>query len=381
MENSSTSWNLLSSYSLAFFLSLVTCLGCVHSAKEDIVINGDFVSTTSFLEGKKLYLQNAGSRSFIDSTVVKEGKFRFEIQPVAEFSSIPCSFVYETANPRAPYQRLPIKNPYLNKTVESNFILTRGNFNFVADPAFKPRGDEKVGFLFENPNLETEVAYRHLSFKSGPALSDKDRAYNRALIKKYATSSELLRQLNWTKSSLSDHELAALLPLFDPALQSTREYANIKSYLAVENKTGNLFPADILLKKPDKSFTSAVLNGSGKHNLVVFWASWCGPCRQEIPQIKKLESQFKDKLNIVSISIDHDETAWQKALEKEKMPWSQFLALADSSRIKLDKKYNLQSIPVWVLLDSDNKLVERQVGYDTGKNSIDRKVAAQLAKL
>ena len=113
---------------------------------------------------------------------------------------------------------------------------------------------------------------------------------------------------------------------------------------------------------------------------MVFWASWCGPCRMEIPQLKKLHARHKDRVNIVSISVDKREDWWKKALEKEKMPWDQFLVGRDDSYVKLDKKYNIQSIPVWILLDENNKLIERKMGLDTEEEVMEQVVDIILVK-
>lgn len=66
--------------------------------------------------------------------------------------------------------------------------------------------------------------------------------------------------------------------------------------------------------------------------------------------------------------------------EQEKMPWSQMLLRRDSSFVKFDKKYDLNAIPMWLLLDSKGEVVSRQVGYDKGENAVDQKVAMLLLK-
>ncbi len=103
---------------------------------------------------------------------------------------------------------------------------------------------------------------------------------------------------------------------------------------------------------------NALENLKGKNGtLVIFWASWCGPCRQEIPELKKLYKTYQAKgINFISISIDHDISKWKQAVILEKMPWSNLANLpGDFKEIK--KKYNLNAIPSMFLLDDNGKVL------------------------
>ena len=78
-----------------------------------------------------------------------------------------------------------------------------------------------------------------------------------------------------------------------------------------------------------------------------FWASWCGPCRKEIPNLKKLYELYKSKgLEIVSVSIDQKEDAWKKALAEEKLPWPNGL-----DRAGIADSYKVRFIPAIFLVD------------------------------
>ena len=93
----------------------------------------------------------------------------------------------------------------------------------------------------------------------------------------------------------------------------------------------------------------------GKYVFIDFWATWCYPCRREIPYLAKLFKEFASK-NIVfmSISIDKEKEAWMQMLKKEKMPW---LQLHSTPNAKLLQDYQIYSIPRFVLIDKEGKII------------------------
>ncbi|MCE6989357.1 TlpA disulfide reductase family protein [Dyadobacter sp. CY323] len=369
MEADST--NLQKLGAIPTLLLLLICItSCETEKSQDIVIRGDLLSSNSVIEGKKLYVGDNNTRAFLDSVVVKNGKFQFRIRPNKDFIPFRCSIVYATGNPKWPYQLLGYKNPYIAKTQESIIYADRGIMHLRRDTTLKVAGRDLVSFIIENPNKQTQAAFRHLTFRKNPeALADKHK-FNVALVKKYSYSVDLLNQLEWSKKDLGEKELAELVTLFEPALQKTTHFTKINRYLKYDNNTGDKFPTDLSLKKPDNTATSEVLGKNAEYNLVIFWASWCGPCLQEIPQLKKLHAKHKSRVTITSISTDKSNEAWKKTLKQEKMPWNQFI-VDEESMAQLDKKYNLQSIPLSLLFDRDGNLLERKLGYDSGEESVD----------
>lgn len=347
--------------------------------RREMVVRGDLRGSKTFLEGKTIYLGDAESRNFLDTAVIREGKFEFKIQTGNSFVPFRAAILFATGNPDWPHQLVGYKNPYFAKTSEINFYAEPGVMNLQLDTirVFTPKNKE-VLFKIDKVNRQTEVLFRHYAFKSGVKQNADNPAYNRSLLQKHPYSVELLRMLNYQKSTLGTGEAKQLLALFSPELHSNPGYIALKTYLNYENKTGKDFPTEVSLKTADDRLVEEVLVDSSKHNLIVFWASWCGPCRMEIPQIKKLYRDKGEKLNVVSISIDKDQNMWKKAMQKEQMPWKQFLLPVGETYAMLDKKYNLQSIPLWVLLDHNGKVVDQHLGYDPGENAVDLKVAALL---
>lgn len=113
-------------------------------------------------------------------------------------------------------------------------------------------------------------------------------------------------------------------------------------------------------------------NMQGRVVLLDFWASWCGPCRQTLPEIKHVVTKFAGQpLVVVSISIDRDEAAWRKAMQQEGMSgWPQYRD-ADGA---LSAIYEARSIPRFFTIDSDGVLQSVQVGSDAD-------IEGQLKKL
>lgn len=88
--------------------------------------------------------------------------------------------------------------------------------------------------------------------------------------------------------------------------------------------------------------------------LLDFWASWCRPCRAEIPNLKKIYADFADKgFDIVSISIDKEDGPWQKAVEAEGLEWTNIRDTDES----ISGKYKVSAVPTMYLVDADGCLV------------------------
>lgn len=94
----------------------------------------------------------------------------------------------------------------------------------------------------------------------------------------------------------------------------------------------------------------------GKYVLLEFWASWCGPCRGEIPHLRQVYKEYKDKgFEIVSVSIDDNKANWDKAVKEEKMVWKQLCDPQDFNG-PVAKVYNVQGVPHCILLDKEGRI-------------------------
>lgn len=97
----------------------------------------------------------------------------------------------------------------------------------------------------------------------------------------------------------------------------------------------------------------------GKVVLLDFWASWCGPCRMENPNVVKLYDKYKDKgFTIYSVSLDQDKSAWLKAIESDNLKWPNHVSDLKGWQSEAAAVYGVNSIPATFLIDKDGKLIE-----------------------
>lgn len=117
---------------------------------------------------------------------------------------------------------------------------------------------------------------------------------------------------------------------------------------------------DIAGMAPD-STTDALSKLRGKVVLIDFWASWCGPCRKENPNVKANYSKYKDKgFEVLGVSLDRDRTAWVNAIEQDGLTWHHVSDLRgwQSEHAAL---YSVTSIPQTVLVDKKGIILARNI--------------------
>ena len=99
----------------------------------------------------------------------------------------------------------------------------------------------------------------------------------------------------------------------------------------------------------------------GKLLLVDFWASWCGPCRKENPNVVAMYEKYKDKgFEILGVSLDKNKERWIGAIEKDGLTWPQVSDLKGWSN-KVAQLYGVRSIPHTILLDEEGKIIARNL--------------------
>ena len=101
----------------------------------------------------------------------------------------------------------------------------------------------------------------------------------------------------------------------------------------------------------------------GKYLLLDFWSNGCGPCIKSFPELKEISEQMKDRIEVVSISID-TEAIWKKASAKHSITWHNWNDLQKENGIFA--RFGVKAYPTYVLVSPDGKLIGKQVGYSKG---------------
>nr|WP_319401576.1 TlpA disulfide reductase family protein [uncultured Carboxylicivirga sp.] len=194
------------------------------------------------------------------------------------------------------------------------------------DAAFDKNSDDKMAFVTENPSSPVAAYVVYDSYRHQPLEDIK----------------EAIAKLNEAIKA-------------SPYYQMISERADKLETVAI----GKVAPDFTLNDKEGNPFSLSSLKG--KYVLIDFWASWCGPCRRENPNVVKLYNEFKDKgFDILGVSLDEKKDAWEKAIEDDQLTWNHVSDLKGWKN-EAAQLYGVSSIPHTVLLDPEGKIIAKNL--------------------
>jgi thiol-disulfide isomerase/thioredoxin len=336
-------------------------LGATHKAEkpmfEATVINGKFTFKGK-LEGPRLFRLAADSTTdyenlFLENAVMKlTGKVTFssrEGKNRAEFSDVQL-----TGSKSHEYYTEKRK---LRSSLDKEFGANRQINKEILDSLNKyKRGSEEYKKLTESEAYKKMASDEKASF-------DKLDAGIKKLIRDNSKTfwGPFFMLSNWWY--FTDRE--------KPSYDSLSVAAKNSFYGKLVKD--ELYPASYV-GKPAPQFTSADREGTkhalkellGKYTILDFWASWCAPCRKEIPNLKKLYEKYHPiGLAIISISLDKEDPKWKKALDEENLPWANLL-----DREGVDKKYGIKTIPAMFVIDKNGKVIGEKLRGESLENKL-----------
>ncbi len=364
---------------IAYLFIAVAMLVACGGNKNSYTINGT-IAFDHIADGDSVVLMLDGREKVaLDTTVLSEGKFAFEgVQDSTVMALVVCG--------KLPLAEIFLEDGDINVKLEKGIREVTGTLNNDAYQAFYNdhikliKQYEEVYKTMQDSTLTAEQKAE--KEKEMEAINEQytEAAYTHAGKNLDNHAGVYILRTNFSgMMSTSLERLDSLLQQVQEPFASNKTIVSMKEMVDVKKKTaaGQKF-IDFEMNTPEgKAVKLSDFVGKHKVVLIDFWASWCGPCRRAMPELKNTYNEFKDKgLEIVGVSLDGGDNgleSWKKAIKEDGLPWVHMSDIKgwDCEGAAL---YGVRSIPALVLIDSEGTIIAR----DLHGNELKEKLAEVL---
>ena len=316
--------------------------------------------------GAIIFIHRVDDNKVYDTVAVNKGAFQYSGKiPAAEVVSAYTCFVEGKDDLRADFL---VENTKILLTAKldsfDNAVISgsAAQTDFNAFKILTRPFDEKLNAL--------EIAFK--ATKDKTVMDSIDNAYDaldsvrQGLVPKFVKEHQksIASAYIITRTLLIQPKLAVIEPVFnslDSAVKQSKFGKIIEEALAAIKRTsvGEIAPDFTMSDTTGKPV--ALASFKGKIIFLDFWASWCGPCRRENPNIVAAYAKFHSaKFDILGVSLDTKKDKWVEAIAKDKLAWNHVSDLKGWGNAA-GKTYGIRSIPANLLLDKDGKILARNL--------------------
>ena len=325
-------------------------------------------------DGEYVYLQEAKGRELVklDSAVVTAGAFTFNgRQDVAANRYI----AYTPAEGKRNMTDFFLENGNITITMGEENTVTGTTNNDIYQAYKKEAGalNKEMRALYEKSKEEglSEEQKAELE-KQMEALDTKLSELTYNTIDANITNPVGIHLWPGNSYSMELAQLQALAAKVPAEYQSNERIANLLKRIEVLAKTavGQKF-TDFTLPDPEGNpMKLSDIIAKNKYTLIDFWASWCGPCRREMPNVVAAYKEYNKKgFGIVGVSLDNDADKWKAAIKEMGMTWDH-MSDVKGWQCEGAALYGVNSIPATVLVAQDGTIIERNLRGEAIKEKL-----------
>jgi len=229
--------------------------------------------------------------------------------------------------------------------------------------------DEKLSAIYKKANMNNDQRRMDSVQKASIELNKKRNQYVRDYAAEHPASYVTAYVLYLTYSFDTDAAtLDSLYKGLDPLMQTSYFGKKLKVALDAAVLTDIGKPAPAFVQNDVDGKPVSLASFKGQYVLVDFWASWCGPCRAENPNVVKAYKTYHPKgFAILGVSLDDSKDKWLAAIKKDQLPWTHVSDLKGWQN-SVAELYGVKGIPTNYLLDKDGVIIAKSLrGEDLEK--------------
>ncbi len=352
-----------------FTLSIISC----NNLKDnEFLISGE---AKGIENGKKAFveMQSELGTIIMDTAVVTDGKF--ELRGIAknidlgfvriENSPINLPIIIEEGKIDIKIVKDSLHKSSLGGTPNNDMFQKFNNESrAIYEKVAKYERDN--GEIMQNAQVKKDTVTIKRLMSEYQKFQDEMNVYSKKFINDNPDTyiSVLLLENYLMRNYLSKEEVTKIYNKLDKTMQQTNSGKRISAVIFKKNvvKIGEKAP-NFSANSPEGKRIS-LKETLGKVTIIDFWASWCGPCRGENPNVVALYNEFHAQgLNIIGVSLDKDAAKWKEAIAKDGLTWPQISNLKYWNE-PIAKMYNVESIPATFILDAKGNIVAKDLRGD-----------------